>query len=98
MTTPRRFLVGLARLTEAGVHTWLQFRCLSVAADTPGATTTQIAGALGASLSGVHLSLVTLEGLRLLKVEQTKGKGKPSNAYSLTEKGRALFSQLSAAA
>lgn len=98
MTTPRRFLVGLAQLTEAGLTTWLQFRCLAVVNDTPGATTTKIAGALGASLSGVHLSLVTLEGLRLLKVEQTKGKGKPSNAYSLTETGRELFSQLSAAA
>jgi len=96
--TPRDFLIGIRTLDRAGVRTWLQFRCLAVIHDTPGAITKQICSTLETSTAGTHAALVELEEEGFVISEKVPSRGMPANSYRLTNKGRDLFQQVAPAA
>ncbi len=82
---------------EAGreeLRTLLQFQVLMCISKKAGVTLAELMTVLGRSQSGVHASLVMLEGRKLISTRQIQGTNRPLHAYSLTTHGVVVMASL----
>lgn len=87
----RHLLIAAAQLDHFGIKTWTHVKSLFVIADTPGATTGQIAAVINAAPSAVHYSLIDLQRKNLVKSKKIPTAGPPANSFRLTETGEKII-------